>query len=264
MAKDSYWFKHDSTAGRGTRMRKMAFIYGHWGKGIYWDVIEILRDQDGYCFDKDETSIQMLCDLIGCKDPIRFENWFNDCIKINLLQVKDDKFYSEVLIENMGVWEIKKINGSKGGRPKKTETKPKRNQRHNRNDNLNETKGITEPITEPKANQNHKIIEDNRIVYLNREILLNDLPNSSHLVEISRVLKITVDQCKSMVSFFAPKAQLEYSSQKEFINHFKNWLPDNLHLLSQASDENLSKEELLEKKRKAREEYDRKTNPDNL
>ena len=48
--KDSYWFKHDSTAGRGLKMRKMAHIYSHWGKGIYWDVVEILRDQDCYRF----------------------------------------------------------------------------------------------------------------------------------------------------------------------------------------------------------------------
>ena len=47
----------------------------------------------------------------------------------------------------MGVWDTKKENGKKGGRPKKikTEIKPKLN--------LNET--------EIKANRNHKIIEHN-------------------------------------------------------------------------------------------------------
>ena len=77
MSKDAYWFKHDSTAGRGIKMRKMTHIYGHWGKGIYWDVIEVLRDQKNYRFESDESSLQLLSDLIGCKDQIKFINWFS-------------------------------------------------------------------------------------------------------------------------------------------------------------------------------------------
>lgn len=123
--KDSYWFRHDSTAGRGLRMRKMAHIYGHWGKGIYWDVIEILRDQSNYCFNSDDTSLQMLADLIGCKDEVKFISWFRDCLRFDLFQIQDDKFFSQILCENMENWETKKGNGGKGGRPKKTETKPK-------------------------------------------------------------------------------------------------------------------------------------------
>jgi len=122
MAKDSYWFRHDSTAGRGLRMRKMAHIHGHWGKGVYWDVIEILRDQSNYCFDYDDSSLQMLADLIGCKDVPKFITWMRDCVQLDLLQVQDDKFYSSVLCENMGKWEIKKRNGSEP----KSETEAKR------------------------------------------------------------------------------------------------------------------------------------------
>ena len=134
MAKDSYWFKHDSTAGRGTRMRKMAFIYGHWGKGIYWDVIEILRDQSGYKFELDDESLRLLADLIGCKDEAKFINWFNDCVRLDLLQTDENHFFSLVLLENMGVWETKKGNGSKA--------KSKRNE------------------SEIEAKPKHKIIED--------------------------------------------------------------------------------------------------------
>ena len=84
--KDSFWFRHDCTAGRALKMRKMAFVYGHWGKGIYWDVIEILRDQEKYRYSSDEFDLRMLCDLIGCKDESKFLNWFNDCLKFELLE----------------------------------------------------------------------------------------------------------------------------------------------------------------------------------
>lgn len=138
MAKDSYWFKHDSTSGRGLRIKKIQHIYGHWGKGVYWDVIEVLREQDNYTFESDESSLQMLSELIGLKEFEKFSNWFNDCLKLGLFKIANNRFFSEVLIENMSNWESKKSNGNKGGRPPKTETetelKPKHkpNQNHNR------------------------------------------------------------------------------------------------------------------------------------
>lgn len=138
MSKDSYWFRHDSNAGRGLKMRKMAHIYGHQGKGLYWDVVEILRDQDGYMFECDESSLQMLADLVGFKDSDRFISWFNDSLRLGLFEQENESFFCPPLVDNMEKWEIKKSNGSKGGRPLKTESKPKH-----------------------KPNGKHKIIEQN-------------------------------------------------------------------------------------------------------
>ena len=147
MAKDSYWFKHDSSAGRGLKMRKMAHIYGHWGKGVYWDVVEILRDQEGYKFEADESSLQLLCDLIGGKDDIKFLNWFKDSLKIGLFSVSEGYFFCPPLSENMIVWETKKENGKKGGRkPKETEIKPnvKPNLKHKRREDKIRKENIIE------------------------------------------------------------------------------------------------------------------------
>ena len=152
MAKDSYWFRHDSSAGRGTRMRKLAFIYGHWGKGVYWDVIEMLRDQANYKYPSDEFDLKMLADLIGCKDDTKFINWFNDCVKYELFVIEKGMFYSEVLCNNMKRWESSKTNGSKGGRP--DEEKPKLKPKLNLNDNP--TDNPTETIIEEKSIEEKK------------------------------------------------------------------------------------------------------------
>lgn len=143
MAKDSYWFKHDSTSGRGLRIKKIQHIYGHWGKGVYWDVIEVLREQDNYTFESDESSLQMLAELIGLKEFEKFNNWFKDCLKLGLFKIENNRFFSEVLIENMSNWESKKSNGNKGGRPPKTET-------------------ITETKPKHKPKQNHKRREEKK------------------------------------------------------------------------------------------------------
>lgn len=251
MAKDSYWFKHDSTAGRGTRMRKMAFIYGHWGKGIYWDVLEILRDQDGYRFEKDEQSIQMLSDLIGCKDPDKLLNWLNDCIRLDLIQSDEKYFFSNVLKANMTKWESTKDAGIQSGKVRKERK-------------LNETRTKRErTVNETRTKDEHNIIED-KIIDINIETLFNDLPNSSHLVEIARNNKSTVDVIKSLIPKFRLKANLTYPGQKEFINHFKNWIPDNLGLATEVNLDNLSKDEYILARKKARDEYDKKTSLDNL
>ena len=149
MSKDSYWFKHDSSAGRATRMRKMAFIYSHWGKGIYWDVIEVLRDQEGYRYSSELFDLRMLCDLIGCKDETKFLNWYADCVKFELFIEENGMFFSEVLCGNMKRWEVSKSNGSKGGRP--VAEKPKRNQANNQTNNLNNN--LNETIREEKRRE---------------------------------------------------------------------------------------------------------------
>jgi hypothetical protein len=118
--KDSFWFKHDSTAGRDIKLRKIQHIYGHEGKGLFWDVVEVLREEGNYTHPSDENSLQMLCDLIGYKDVPRFINWFNDCVKVELFMVKNGHFFSKSLMIRMKVWESKKENGNK---PKKKRIK---------------------------------------------------------------------------------------------------------------------------------------------
>jgi hypothetical protein len=152
--KDSYWFRHDSSAGRGLKLRKIAFLHGHWGKGIYWDVVEILRDAENYSYSSDEFDLRMLADLIGCKDTDKFLEWYKDCIKFELLEEDNNMFFSPALNKVMDVWETKKENGKKGGRPKKikTELKPKLNLKE----------------TELKANQNHNRTEHNITIKENK------------------------------------------------------------------------------------------------
>ena len=126
--KNSYWFRHDTSAGRGIRIRKIQHIYGHWGKGIYWDVVEILRDQKNYSYPCDDSSLNLLCSLIGCSDIPKFMGWFNDCLKADLLRkneviatsefgVNSVNFYCPALIASMTFMEQQRANGAMGGRP---------------------------------------------------------------------------------------------------------------------------------------------------
>lgn len=161
--KDSYWFRHDTNAGRGIKIRKIQHIHGHWGKGIYWDVVEILREQTGYEYPCDEASLRLLCDLIGCKEFDRFIGWFNDSVKVDLLRkneviatsesgVNSVNFTSPGLMKSMKYHEKQRANGSQGGRPplnlfEKIEELSEINPNHNPNHN-------------PEHIPNHKVQTD--------------------------------------------------------------------------------------------------------
>lgn len=119
MGKDAFWFRHDSSAGRDMKLLKIKGIHTHWGVGVFWEVIEVLRDQDGYKHECDESSLQLLCSLIGCNDVPKFLSWYRDTIRFKLFSEKDGFFFSESLIARMRKWESTKDNGSKGGIKKK-------------------------------------------------------------------------------------------------------------------------------------------------
>jgi len=193
MGKDSYWFRYDSTAGRGLKMRKIAHIYGHWGKGIYWDVVEMLRDTENCEYSNEEFDLVMLADLIGCKDSDKFINWYQDCIKFGLLEEQDGKFYSPALKAVMGVWETKKINGSKGGRPRKETTEKKPNK------NLIETE--KKPNT--KADENHNIIEHNRIED-------NSINNGQEPIDFDKLLEFFNQTFNKKCTAFPDKFKDDY------------------------------------------------------
>ena len=214
--KDSYWFRHDASAGRGLKMRKMAHIYSHWGKGIYWDVVEILRDQKNYQFENDESSLALLCDLVGCKDTSRFMNWFNDSLRIGLFENNGDYFICPPLCANMVRWEASKNNGSKGGRPTK---KPKLKPKNNLNDNLDET------IIEEESIEEDKIKE--KIIINNSNFLNESLESSQWSETVAMQFTTTIDVVKLYLSNFNDHLitmEEQKKTTKDFKSHFVHWL----------------------------------------
>lgn len=211
MAKDSYWFRHDSTAGRGIRMRKMAFIYGHWGKGIYWDVIEYLRDQSEYKFEYNDTSLQMLADIIGCKDAVKFVIWFNDCVKLDLLQTDSGLFFSNVLIENMITWESAKNAGIQSGKKRKERK-------------ANETPNGTVTESQHKST----VYTDNKNSTNNTIQFLKDLENSTYTEATARDNSLDINHVKTLIPIFQKSMDVSYKDFAAFALHFKRWVP--IHL----------------------------------
>ena len=55
MSKDAYYFSHDSNARNDQRIMKIRMKYGIEGYGIYFGIIEILREQTDYKLTMDDV-----------------------------------------------------------------------------------------------------------------------------------------------------------------------------------------------------------------
>jgi len=141
--KEAYWFPHDCNAHRDPKIIMLRSIYGYEALGIYWSIVEILRDQSDYSFDVGgKFGYQTLAALLGL-DRAKVEELVSDMVtEFELLELKNNKITSPSLIRRMAPYDARKKNGKKGGRPKaqknldKTETKPRPKPRNNLDHNL--------------------------------------------------------------------------------------------------------------------------------
>lgn len=131
MSKDAYYFSHDSNSRNDLKMVKLRRLSGMKGIGLFWCVIEMLRECDNY--ELDSESIEDICYELRV-ERVDFDKLF-EC---ELLHDVNGVFYSDSLKIRMQkldkIKQIRTIAGSKGGRPKaiqeqkETKTKPNDNQ----------------------------------------------------------------------------------------------------------------------------------------
>lgn len=110
MSKDAFWFKHDSNASRDLRLMQIKAIYGLEGLGVFWSIVEVLREQKGYKWE--EKQVNILAKIIDC-DVQKLNNFLTDCKRISLFSFENGHIFSNRLIKDMKVWESKKKNRTK-------------------------------------------------------------------------------------------------------------------------------------------------------
>lgn len=106
MAKDAYYFSHDSNARTDPKILAMFSDYGVAGYGRWWILIEILREHENYMIKHSKCTWKALAmQMQYSADEV--QKFINDCInEYELLkEIKknnDTYFYSESLMRRMG------------------------------------------------------------------------------------------------------------------------------------------------------------------
>ena len=109
-SKDAYYFSHHSNARNDLKIIKLRRKLGSSGYGIYWCIIEVLREQAG--FKMPLSSIDDMAYQIG--EPVEV---INEIIKsFDLFKIENEQFYSESLIKRMIAWNETKEKLSQAGK----------------------------------------------------------------------------------------------------------------------------------------------------
>ena len=108
--KESFYFSHDSNARNDVKIIKLRRQLGMEGYGIYWCLIEMLRDAPG-----NKLPIESIDDIafsINCsKEKVEavIRNY-------DLFIIEDETFFSDRLIRSMNQYKELKSSRSKAGK----------------------------------------------------------------------------------------------------------------------------------------------------
>lgn len=107
MAKDAYYFPHDSNARNDPKILSMRTIYGAEGYGWFFMIIEILRDQEDYRLPVNQYTFNALAMQLNCQ-PEAIKKFVEACSADfkdaygPLLFIDKDYIWSESLLRRMG------------------------------------------------------------------------------------------------------------------------------------------------------------------
>lgn len=96
--KDAYYFSHDSNARNDLKMLKLRRLHGIEGYGLFFCVIEMLRETNGY-----KLNLSVIPEI--CFDLRVDENVFEGLFESGLLQKNGEYFYSDSLLKRMEIRE---------------------------------------------------------------------------------------------------------------------------------------------------------------
>lgn len=108
VAKEAYYFSHDSNARHDPKITAMRGVYGSEGYGWYWMIVEMMRESEGYKLDMqgkyvwNAFALQLHCE---CN---QIEQYVKDCInEFNLFESDGKYFWSPSLLRRMDIREQK-------------------------------------------------------------------------------------------------------------------------------------------------------------
>lgn len=163
MSKKAYYFSHDYNARNDPKLIKVQIKHKMEGVGIYWCIVEMLYEQDGYIENEYERiAFELRTDTNVIQSVI------ND---FGLFKIKGNLFYSESVLTRLELAKSKSI--------KATESVNKRWEKYERNTNVSKTDTIKESKRKERK-ENGYTISDYLCLY--NRLIGNGIFTERHLV----------------------------------------------------------------------------------
>ena len=106
--KTTPYFSHDSNARSDDKILPMRMKYGWNGYGIFWALIEMLRESSGY-------KMRLQCDCIAYELRTDSETISSIICDYGLFIIENGFFWSESLLQRMSIMDAKKVSKSLNG-----------------------------------------------------------------------------------------------------------------------------------------------------
>lgn len=116
MPKDAYFFSHDTNARTDPKIMAMLFEHKAQGYGLYWTIIEMLSEHDGYKLRRNKMTYNAIAMAMLC-DTNSTENFVNSCIhEYELFDADEEYFWSESLNRRMKFKDEKTAKRAEAGK----------------------------------------------------------------------------------------------------------------------------------------------------
>jgi hypothetical protein len=105
MSKEAYYFSHDANARHDPKILAMREDYGVKGYGVYWVIVEMLREQDEFKLPLKKYIWSAIAMQVQCKDYAKEDakQFVEICInEYELFNSDGEYFWSNSLIKRMG------------------------------------------------------------------------------------------------------------------------------------------------------------------
>lgn len=225
MPKETYYFSHDSNALTDTKILNMRADYGLEGYGLFWVIIEMMRNEEDYKLYSNKNTYRAIKTLTNT--TIDVEKFISDCIKDYGLFKKDaDKFYSSSLLRRMEQKDKKSAVAREKAQKRWNSNAVAMQQQSSSNANkIKENKEKESKIKESKINKNKEKEENRKKVV---EIY------NTYCTNLPQVQKLTDKRNKAIDSFLKEFSieQLEkickIANISEFLtgNNDRSWKAD--------------------------------------
>ena len=222
---EKFWFKHDSNAKDDPKCILLVEQLGLEGYGIYWVLIELLREQKDYRY-----PIKLI-PAIARRFNTSTEKVMTVIKSYSLFQIENDEFFfSESLLERMNQYELL-------GQKRREAV----NKRWNKQNELQQSYKDDTIVLQSKYKSNRNRIEGNRIEENRKEknisididrVNFEILKNSEFLFSIYTYLKglkldVSPDDVTGLLETYVTGMEADgdiYRPVNDYKSHFRNWI----------------------------------------
>ncbi len=106
MNKETYYFSHDYNARHDPKIKKLIIKHGFAGIGMYWYIVEMLYEQNGYLLLSD-------CECIAYDMRTKCERIMSVINDFGLFSKDTEKFWSESILRRLNMRKEKSEKASK-------------------------------------------------------------------------------------------------------------------------------------------------------